>query len=460
MSTELHSPVERVPAHSSNPSPFLPPTYVGPPPVVQAPMEETEITEDSLPVHLQPDTHMEGWSATAHVRDSLRNDTGYMTSFLSAGWTNDQITIGNLIYLATITGRIPILPPFTSYINGDPMPFSQIFDVPRMVLALNTPILEWHMVKDLELARSQKTYDELGCWNVWEAVDLHPPENERGPRGSVTPSLLNLDISYTRVPKSVKLIPDYEHDSHSTYWSLARLAFPEERKRILDRPDEHPTRPSERSRVMIPPDEQLACYDFLYFLCAAEPYDAFERDYSPMWRDVMLHARWTRETKELAQGYIRKTLHLEPDSTIPPFITIHARHGDFSGWCGDVPTSECFAPLSVFARRVREIQDELRERHGIYVHHVLMTSDEKDPLWWESVRERGWIRVDHDKLGTAKEHGNWYPVIVDAVIQSLGMGFIGTERSTFSHMARMRVNDWNHGATRMVKWGQVGADDH
>ncbi|RPD59329.1 hypothetical protein L226DRAFT_548405 [Lentinus tigrinus ALCF2SS1-7] len=454
----LYSPAERMPPQPPIISPFLRPTSHTASPIVHTPVKETEITEDTLPVHLQPDTHLEGWSATVHFRDSLRNDTGYMTSFLSAGWTNDQITIGHLIYLAMITGRVPILPPFTSFIAGTPMPFSQTFDVPRMVVALNIPILEWHMVKNLELARNQNVFDEIGCWNIMEVNDIHAPESERGPRGSITPSLLGLDISYTRAPPSIKLLPGYEHDSHSTFWSLAKLAFPEERKRVLDRPDEHPTRPSERKKVMIPPDEQLVCYDFLYYLCSVEPFDSFERDYSPMWRNVMKHAHWTRETTQLALSYLRKTLRLDDNASIPSYITIHARRGDFEGWCGTVPKADCLPPLSAFARRVRQIQEELRERHGIYASTVIMTSDEKDPLWWDGVRERGWIRVDHDSLGTAREHGNWYPVVLDAVIQSMGMGFVGTDRSTFSHMARMRVTDWNHGAARMVKWGHIGAD--
>jgi hypothetical protein len=53
-----------------------------------------------------------------------------------------------------------------------------------------------------------------------------------------------------------------------------------------------------------------------------------------------------------------------------------------------------------------------------------------------------------------------YPVIIDAVVQSNGMGFVGTDLSTFSVLARRRVEDWQRGATRTVKWGYKGADDH
>lgn len=50
--------------------------------------------------------------------------------------------------------------------------------------------------------------------------------------------------------------------------------------------------------------------------------------------------------------------------------------------------------------------------------------------------------------------------MLDAVVQSMAAGFVGTDRSTFSHMARRRVTDWNHGAVRLVKWGTPNADAH
>ena len=89
-----------------------------------------------------------------------------------------------------ITGRIPIIPPFTSYIDGtaSPLPFSEIFDVPRMALGTNTPILEWHMVKDVDRAHSEHAKDEIGCWNIWESVQIY----EHYPRHSWVPVWLKL----------------------------------------------------------------------------------------------------------------------------------------------------------------------------------------------------------------------------------------------------------------------------
>lgn len=152
------------------------------------------------------------------------------------------------------------------------------------------------------------------------------------------------------------------------------------------------------------------------------------------------------------------------------------RHGDFGGWCNGTPLEECFAPIPVIARRVREIQEELSIKYpGMNVKHVIMTSDERDEAWWDLVKAQGWYRLDHS--GTTAQYGRWfvppyvsfsrtspaavrYPVIIDAVVQSKGMGFVGTDLSTFSIIARRRVEDWQRGVTRTVKWGHKGADDH
>jgi len=53
-----------------------------------------------------------------------------------------------------------------------------------------------------------------------------------------------------------------------------------------------------------------------------------------------------------------------------------------------------------------------------------------------------------------------YPLLLDAIIQSRGAGFVGTEFSTMTTVAFRRVQDWNDGAVRAMHWGWPGADDH
>ena len=50
--------------------------------------------------------------------------------------------------------------------------------------------------------------------------------------------------------------------------------------------------------------------------------------------------------------------------------------------------------LSSYARRVKQIQEELASIHGAgsplgNITQVFMTSDEQDPAWWEQVNKLG-----------------------------------------------------------------------
>ncbi|KAI0652041.1 hypothetical protein C8Q79DRAFT_899165 [Trametes meyenii] len=389
---------------------------------------------------------------TQSFRDNLRNDTKYITSWISAGWTNDVMTYANLIYLGSLTDRVPVIGMFTpSHIGGDvpPIPFGEVFDVPRFNDESGIQIVEWDEVKDPE----SQVVDDLGCWNVWEAVQY----NEHHPRGSSVPDWLKLDISYTKAPNWVKLIPDYPHDMCSTFWSLARLSFPEERARNIGNPLASPVH-----NATLDPDDHMLCFDYLYYACAQQSTD-FEHDYAPTWRYVMSHLHWTERIETIASLYVRQVFNVPVEAEMPPYIAVHVRHGDFANWCWAAEKPEdCFAPLPVIARRVREVQEELYARRGIDVpmSRVIITSDEQDPAWWDEVSALGWHTIDHKVAGTAEAFGRWYPVILDAAIQSGAVGFVGTDRSTYSIISRRRVETWNDGATRMVMWGYKGADDH
>lgn len=90
------------------------------------------------------------------------------------------------------------------------------------------------------------------------------------------------------------------------------------------------------------------------------------------------------------------------------FISVHIRRADFKSWCNTtLPLSECFAPVSAYARRVKEVQAELLLRKGIAVDdtHVIVMSDETDSAWWTQVTALGWRTPDHAQ--TAQTYGGW-----------------------------------------------------
>jgi hypothetical protein len=57
-----------------------------------------------------------------------------------------------------------------------------------------------------------------------------------------------------------------------------------------------------------------------------------------------------------------------------------------------VPLNECFASLPVIALHVKKVPDELTAQ-SVEVKDVFMTSDEKDPDWWQEVGMMGWLRL-------------------------------------------------------------------
>ena len=46
-----------------------------------------------------------------------------------------------------------------------------------------------------------------------------------------------------------------------------------------------------------------------------------------------------------------------------------------------------------------------------------------------------------------------YPLLIDAVIQSSGIGLIGQHGSTMSLLAGRRVQDWHNGVFKDIKRG-------
>lgn len=89
-----------------------------------------------------------------------------------------------------------------------------------------------------------------------------------------------------------------------------------------------------------------------------------------------------------------------------------------------------------------------------------IAADEVDPEFWNSVTAQGWKHVSHAAEGTRAKYGEWYVTLIDVVMQSLSIGFVGTHPSTVSLVSAKRVEDWYGGAMRMVKFGKLGADDH
>ncbi|KAG8889452.1 hypothetical protein FRB99_003983, partial [Tulasnella sp. 403] len=323
----------------------------------------------------------------------------------------------NLIHLGMLSRRIPITPPFmpsSSHLKGQGvvMGFDDIFDLPRLRETLQWPILQWSDVKktrynlsvDFGPASADGPQREaVGCWSLWQGLS-----RAKLPIWSSLPKFLNLDIMYTPVPRWIKMT-DNVNDEHAIFGGIASLLMPQRRVEVLSTPEskDRYTYESSLNGTDIEPDEQLSCFDILYFVGSHVGFE-WEHIFSPAWNLVGTATHFSPRLEALAVEYLRRLFSLQDGQAIPSFISVHIRRDDFQGACApEWKLEECFASLDVYARRIKEVEAELaaRSTSGTPPTEVVVTSDERNITWWAQVDKMGWKHIDHAKEESATKHG-------------------------------------------------------
>ncbi|EAU91093.2 hypothetical protein CC1G_03261 [Coprinopsis cinerea okayama7 len=388
---------------------------------------------------------------TRHFRDNLRNDTYYITSWAKAGFTNMFISYMHLIYLGFLSDRVPILPPFVpdDHIpqSAGALPFTSVFKFHHLRQHLRISILEWSQVKRLPGLRSSNpnslysnpNVESIGCWSTLPEEDgqfVYPRNTEK---------LLGLDVAYTKVPRFTRMDPNDDRDPNVKFHSLSVTITP---KHSYAPSDSYPLAAASPSGVNLPPDEHLSCYDSLYFATSGVSDLEWRYSWGPAWRRVGTHLRFTDHLVDLTKNYLRQAFAVPPGGELPPLITVHIRRGDFANLCHD--EQPCLIEPSKFASAVSGIRQKLSDDQGLNVTHVFVTSDEVDPQFWKTIDGFGWKYINHARELTTERFGPWYPPLIDTVALSMGVGFVGTDKSTFSTLSAWRVKDWNRGETRLV----------
>ncbi|KAF8913687.1 hypothetical protein CPB85DRAFT_1389006 [Mucidula mucida] len=426
-------------------------------PTPPCPAEYVTVTRPPPPqstsTNLAPKQFVKGSPTTGKFRDALRPDVHYVTSFCLGGFTNQFMCFANLVYLGMISDRVSVIPPFTPShhisTSAGTVAFGEVFDLDSLRNTLKKPLIEWADIKNFPTHRDARSFaaeESLGCWNP----------RDGNPSGQSFSEHLHLDVSYTQVPGEMFINPDHWHD-HTNLWNVAALLYP---KHPLFEDRTFPVAHASPKGNYAPPDRHLACLDTTYYMgSGAAPFE-WERSWSPVWRYVATHIKFTQKVNDLADKAIRKAFKVRPSAAMPPFIAVHVRHGDFGRTCSSSDPEDCFAALPAFARRVEEVKQELMETKGLRVNRVLISSDDTTEFFWQQVEALGWRDIDHGVEQTVERHGEWYLPIIDVATHSRAVGFVGTSGSTLSLVSARRVENWSGGPTRLVNWGYKGADDH
>ncbi|KAF7344247.1 hypothetical protein MVEN_01715900 [Mycena venus] len=301
---------------------------------------------------------------------NLRTDVKYITSWPTNGWSNQVIQYMNLLYLAQLTERVPIIPCFRSVDldgNVSHIHFGDVFDLPRLRKELKTPILKWREVKDL----GSETLEDLatGGFESRRFVYTCPATGPQFPRnGQERPE---------HVPMAACLADHLQHRATSLRAPPTLVLSPLHQKALIL-------------------DDHLFCCNSLYF-----GIDLLKKrqDIAPAWQTVGRLMHWAPAIQVIAVSRTRQTLGIEAGERIPPSIAVHVRRGDFSIWrrIDGIPVNEYFAPLSAYVRCIKEaLRAAILENTGVAIDGVIITSDETDPAKWApTLTELGWLRPNH-----------------------------------------------------------------
>ncbi|KAG0228679.1 hypothetical protein BGW41_003357 [Actinomortierella wolfii] len=81
---------------------------------------------------------------------------------------------------------------------------------------------------------------------------------------------------------------------------------------------------------------------------------------------------------------------------------------------------------------------------------VLVLSNERDPRELAKSDAQGWIRVDHGRLGTVERFGGYGPIMIDGALLARASLLVGVEYSTYFRTASLRAETWHAGRTLFV----------
>ena len=82
-------------------------------------------------------------------------------------------------------------------------------------------------------------------------------------------------------------------------------------------------------------------------------------------------------------------------------------------------------------------------------------TNEQDPTFWQEIESFGWTCLNYITERATECLGEWYSLLIDKVVLSLGVGFVGTLASTFSILNARRVENRNGG---IADYGNPMAD--
>ncbi|GAA5821649.1 hypothetical protein JCM11251_000952 [Rhodosporidiobolus azoricus] len=419
------------------------------------------------------------------MKEQLKPGVRYVTAMAYGGHANQFISIMRMLHVGQLTNRVGVIPTLVPvHIDGPPVPMSSFYDLSRFWTESRIPAVEFADVKEIDIDQQRPHNEMLPCWSVQEATagfanlgawsfDLHDIWVQHWPLPPLARALGGFDIAFD----ALRL---WDFDTWGKNEWIARV----KREWIPQKPPADPAKPykGDLSKNMKDgfepvgsqaPDDQMLCFDNTLFLgpvmfpelpVTELPLEPNVPGEGLSWMNVGQHLRFNDKVEAEADRYLMSLFNVNSPKKIPPFITIHLRRGDFKDFTGFTPLSKYQAALARVQAALQKRLDDPENWTGpgrrafrtfpgyarAEDYAVVATTDESgESAFAAEVRALGWKVLDHgdgpNGFKTKETLGGWWSTMLDGAILARGRSFVGTDRSTFSHIAGLRVKYWRGG---------------
>ncbi|KAK4054477.1 hypothetical protein OIV83_000971 [Microbotryomycetes sp. JL201] len=378
-------------------------------------------------------------------RDELSHDMKYVTSAPSGDFGEQIYNFFHLTYLSRRLARIPLIPPFvTQNAAGEPVSvaFTSIFDMPRFSQATSVSALDWS-----EIRPPGSHTDPLGCWvGSVRREDLGArTHNMRRTGIDVSFFPMRAPVPRQGEPERAKLLSSFDF--------LASFEQDDSAQSGLVEQAYHSKTATSLSSKFADPDTHVLCFDHtLYRPQVGWSNPSLELDAHPAFEEHGSALHFLPELQETALDLAAHILNHRG-----PYIAVDVSEAARRVVCAEqescgelrlLPFLEAVERARHLA--VRSVGKSREQRHNVRALSVLVTTDVTDISFKGEIAAAGWTLVDYDDLEIRQKFGQWLPQVMDPVLHSKAVAFVGSKGSSQSLLSALRVKKWRGGHVDLV----------
>jgi len=391
-------------------------------------------------------------------RQELDPDLQYLTSPVTGDLAEQTMNLYHLAHLSKVLHRVPLLPALSvslAHQHHVHLPPSQLFDIPRFRAFTNTSALDWHDLRPAHFAHTEP----LGCWvgPAAKADDGLDAREKLMVQNGVAPTFVTLRASTSRT-KHGHTTGDELMESHKFLRSFDRdrggqAGVMEQAAHSLD------IHTGGGARHM-KPEQHVFCIDpTLYRPEHSTAMHVVGNGLDPRDHSAFhLFGKALHFTPELVESATDVASFMLGGGQ---YISVHIDAAAHKRECALLAQPKhCTPLLAGYAEAVERVRHAAassaahrksrKERHHVRTLGVLVSTDVSDLGFLGELAGLGWTVLDYADLELRQRFGSFSAEVMDSVIHSRAVGFVGTRGSPEATLAALRVHSWRTGPVELL----------